>query len=150
MSGVIPTERYGIDHRHHDPSPHTHRLSTDHDSYSQLEAVPPDSNNKELTPLELNAPPSRTSARRGESPSRLQTVPSQYDSEKEYLRPSETAALVNDEGTGSSVEKHGSRRRRWVICSLLFGVVVVGAILGGTLGTLLHRDSGRPASEGNR
>lgn len=39
------------------------------------------------------------------------------------------------------------RRRNWIVGSLIAAVVVIGAVLGGVLGTQLHKNHAEPADE---
>ena len=106
--------------------------------YSHLEVVPAERNNLQLQTV----PPGK------ETYSKLEASAARPDA-KHFEALSITAVgadRIEYPVTSPETTSHRSRRRRWIVWVLLIGVIVVGAVLGGTLGNILHHPKPQPSA----
>ena len=124
----------------------THVKRATEDSYSQLEVLPSYSG-LEATPTERyrNSSPQPHSTLIGHGGSTGSQAPGTYARKEYYAPPTSTIAAAPESkeqphGT-AEVPTHRTHRRRWIIVAVVIGITATAAILGGTLGTLLHKSS---------
>jgi hypothetical protein len=107
--------------------------------YSQLEVVPAERN----ADRHLQAVPP------GNEPYSALEVSAAHPDAKYFGASSITAAGADRKEypvTLPETTPHRNHRRRWILWVLLIGVIVVGAVLGGTLGTILHHSKPQPSA----